>query len=113
MEVYNAFVNMIGGKANVNMCLYYCEEELFINALNRNLTSYNYFVIMPHFKSKNHNHVCYTPKVINTIPKEKLIIIDNSYAENSGTLAAIYQDYRGDIIQALEEGLQKIKNTKK
>ncbi len=116
MEVYNAFVNTIGSNAHVNMYLYYCEEHLFIDALKKNSNSYNYFVIMPHFKSKANNHVSYTPKVIKaieTIPKEKLILIDNSYTEISGNFAAIYQDYKEDIIHALEEGLEKLKNYKK
>lgn len=116
MEVYNAFVNTIGNKAHINMYLYYCEEHLFINALKKNLDNHNYIVIMPHFKSKAKNHVCYTPKVIKaieTIPKKKLIIIDNSYTEISGTFAAIYQDYKEDIIHALEEGLEKLKKYKK
>jgi DNA-binding transcriptional regulator YhcF (GntR family) len=116
MEVYNAFVNTIGNKAHVNMYLYYCEEQLFINALKKNSSTYNYFVIMPHFKSKTKNHVSYTPKVIKaieTIPKEKLIIIDNSYSEISGTFAAVYQDYKEDIIHALEKGLEKLKKYNK
>lgn len=116
MEVYNAFVNTIGSKGIVSMYLYYCEEHLFISALKKNSNSYNYFVIMPHFKSKVNNHVSYTPKVIKaieTIPKEKLIIIDNSYTEISGTFGAVYQDYKEDIIHALEEGLEKLKNYEK
>jgi DNA-binding transcriptional regulator YhcF (GntR family) len=116
MKVYNAFVNTIGSKAHVTMYLYYCEELLFINAIKRNRNSYNYFVIMPHFKSKAKNYVSYTPKAIRaieTIPKEKLIIIDNSYSEISGTFAAIYQDYKEDIIHALEEGLEQLKKYKK
>lgn len=116
MEVYNAFVNTMGSKAHVNMYLYYCEEHLFVNAIKKNLDNHDYFVIMPHFKSKAKNHVCYTPKVIKaieTIPKEKLILIDNSYAEISGTFAAVYQDYKEDIIHALEEGLGKLKKYKK
>jgi DNA-binding transcriptional regulator YhcF (GntR family) len=116
MEVYNAFVNAIGGKARVDMCLYYCEEDLFIDALKKNSNSYNYFVIMPHFKSETQNYVSYTPKVIKAIeaiPKQKLIIIDNSYTEISGTFAAIYQDYETDIIHALGECLEKLKKYKK
>ncbi len=116
MEVYNAFVNKIGSKADVDMCLYYCEERLFIKALKKNINNYNYFVIMPHFKSVAKNYVCYTPKVIKaieTIPKEKLIIIDNSYTEISGNFAVVYQDYKEDIIHALEEGLEKLKKYKK
>ncbi|TRX29998.1 hypothetical protein FNW25_00425 [Flavobacterium franklandianum] len=45
-------------------------------------------------------------RAIETIPKEKRILIDNSYTEISGTFAAIYQDYKEDIIHALEEGLE-------
>ncbi len=116
MEVYKAFVNTIGGKAHVDMYLYYCEENLFINAIKKNSNSYNYFVIMPHFKSKAKNHVSYTPKVIKaieSIPKEKLLLIDNSNTEISGTFASITQDYKEDIIHALEEGLKKLKKYKK
>lgn len=116
MVVYNAFVNTIGNKADVDMYLYNCEEHLFINALKKNINSYNYFVIMPHFKNEAKNHVSYTPKVIKaieTIPKEKLIIIDNSYSEISGTFAVIYQDYKEDIIHALEESLTKLNKYKK
>lgn len=116
MEVYNAFVNTIGSKADVDMYLYYCDEQLFINALKKNINSYNYIVIMPHFRSKTNNHVCYTPKVIKaieTIPKEKLIIIDNSYTEISGDFGVVYQDYKEDIIHALEKGLEKLKKYKK
>lgn len=116
MEVYNAFVDTLGVKGHVNMYLYYCDEILFINALKKNINNYNYFVIMPHFRSKGKNHVNYTSKVIKaieTIPKEKLIILDNSYAEISGTFTAIYQDFKEDIIYALEKGLEKLKKYKK
>ncbi len=116
MEVYNAFVSAIGGKARVDMCLYYCEEDLFIDALKKNGNSNDYFVIIPHFKSKTNNYVGYTPKVIKaieTIPKEKLILIDNTCAEISGIFAAIYQDYEEDIIYGLEEGLEKLKKYNK
>lgn len=68
MEVYNAFLNTIGSKADVTMCVYYCEEHLFINAIKKkNRSCYDYFVIMPHFKSKAKNHVSYTPKAIRAI----------------------------------------------
>lgn len=71
---------------------------------------------MPHFKSKAQNHICYTPKAvkaIETIPKEKLILIDNSYTEISGTFGVVYQDYKEDIFHALEEGLEKLKKYEK
>lgn len=112
METYNAFVNSLGIRGHVNMYLYYCDELLFINALKKNINNYDYFVIMPHFRTKGKNHINYTPKVIKaieTIPKDKLLILDNSYSEISGSFTAIYQDFKEDIIHALEEALEKLK----
>lgn len=116
MEVYRAFINTIGNKGNVNMQLYYGEEDIFINALRVNIDNYDYFVIIPHFKIEAKNYVSYTPKVVKAIeliPKEKLIILDNCYSEISETLTSIYQDYKEDIIEAMEEGLVKLKKYKK
>jgi len=116
MEVYNAFVDTIGAKGHVNMSLYYCDENLFIDTLKNNINNYSYFVIMPHFKNKANTHVSYTPKVIKaieSIPKDKLVIIDNTHDEISGNFVSIYQDYEKDIMEALEQGLEKIKNYSK
>lgn len=116
LEVYNAFVNKLGIKAHVNMYLYYCDEILFINAIKKNINNYDYFIIMPHFKNKGKNHVSYTSKVIKaieTVPKEKLIIIDNSHAEISGSFGSIYQNYKEDIIHALEESIERLRNYQK
>ncbi|MDR7212278.1 GntR family transcriptional regulator [Flavobacterium piscis] len=116
MEVYNSFVNTIGNKGHVNMYLYYCDEQLFISALKKNINNYNYFVIMPHFRNSKKKHVNYTNRVlkaIETIPKDKLLILDNSYEEVTGNFTAIYQDFKHDIIYALNEALIKLKNYKK
>lgn len=116
MEIYNSFVSTIGVRGHVSMYLYYCDEMLFINALKKNLNNHDYFVILPHFKNKAQNHVNYTTKTlkaIETVPKDKLIILDNSCSEISGNFTAIYQDYKGDIIEALEKALQKLKKYKK
>lgn len=113
MEVYNAFVDTIGNKGHVNLYLYYFDEDLFVNAIKKNINDFNYFVVMPHFKNKEKNYVNHTPKVlraIGTIPKEKLMILDNPYLGITGNFAAIYQNYKEDIIQALEEATGKLKN---
>lgn len=113
MEVYNAFVDTIGHKGHVNLYLYYFDEDLFVNALKKNINNFNYFVVMPHFKNKEKNYVNHTPKVIKaieSIPEEKLIILDNPYLEISGNFAAIYQNYKEDIMQALGQALEKLKN---
>lgn len=116
MEAYNAFVDTVGSKGHVNMYIYYCDEQLFINALKKNINNYNYFVIMPHFRNSRKTHINYTNRVlkaIETIPKDKLLILDNSYSEISGNFTAVYQDFKEDIIYALTKAFTKLKKYKK
>lgn len=113
MLIYNHFVDTIGVKGHVNMYIYHCDETLFINALERNLGAYDYYVVMPHFRDENFNHVSYTEGVINVlekIPKDKLVLLDNTKPGITGNYGAIYQDFQEDIYYALKEGLEKIKN---
>ncbi|WP_281310079.1 GntR family transcriptional regulator [Flavobacterium flavigenum] len=116
MEIYNSFVSALGKNGQVDMYLYYCDEQLFINAIKKNINNYNYFVIMPHFRDKKQSHINYTPitiKAINSIPKDKLVILDNSHSEISGTFPVIYQDFKLDVINALNEAVGKLKNYEK
>lgn len=67
---------------------------------------------MPHFRNNNSGHISSTNsiiKTIETIPKNKLILIDNSNLEIKGDYGSIYQDYKGDLIDALYEGIKKLK----
>lgn len=112
MMIYNHFVDALGINAHVNMYIYHCDESLFIKSLERNLGAYDYYVIMPHFRDKNSNHVSYTNKVLKVlekIPKDKLVMMDNTKPGIKGKYGAIYQDFQKDIYNALKEGLEKIK----
>ncbi|CAM3743603.1 winged helix-turn-helix domain-containing protein [Flavobacterium chungbukense] len=116
MEVYDSFVTAIGNNVLVDMHLYYNDEQLFIEVIKKNIHNYNYFVIMPHFRNSAESHVNYTPNVINFIegiPKEKLVILDNSCKEITGDFIAVYQDFKSDIYNALKEGIKKFKKYKK
>ncbi|WP_242670309.1 GntR family transcriptional regulator [Flavobacterium frigidimaris] len=116
MEIYNAFANSIGTRAQINMFLYNCDEQLFIDVLQKNSASHNFVVIMPHFKGLGNTHVNYTPEVIRSIEKidkDKLIILDNSHVEIAGILSAVYQDYKKDTFNALFDGLEKFKKYKR
>ena len=112
MMIYNSFVDAIGIDGHVNMFIYHCDESLFINSLEKSLGAYDYYVIMPHFKDSNSNHVSYTDEVLNLleqIPKDKLIMLDNTKPGIKGEYGAIYQDFKNDIYNALKEGLEKIR----
>jgi DNA-binding LacI/PurR family transcriptional regulator len=71
---------------------------------------------MPHFKTEGLKHVSFTEKVveaIKSIPRNKLIILDNIKPNIEGSLREIYQDFENDIYDALKSGLSKIEKYKK
>ena len=116
MRIYNSFINSIGGTAHTDLHIYHCEEDLFLNILEKNKGAYDYYIIMPHFKTDKLNHISFTDKVVdavNKIPKEKLILLDNPIAEVKGASIEIYQDFEDDIYNALNEGLTKIASYQK
>ena len=109
--IYNAFINAIGHNSHTDLHIYHCEPSIFLNLLEKNRNIYDYYMIMPHFKTEDGRHISYTDEVIeaiNTIPKEKLILLDNNKLEIKGDIVQIYQDFENDIYNALKEGLDKI-----
>lgn len=112
MLIYNSFVNAIGVDGHVTLSIYHCDETLFVRELERNLGSYDFYVIMTHFKSDKLQHISFTHRVldqIEKIPKDKLIVLDNDKPEIQGNYGAIFQDFKNDIYNALKEGIEKLK----
>ncbi len=116
MRIYNSFINSIGGTSHTDLHIYHCEEELFLNLLEKNKNAYDYYVIMPHFKNEKLKHSSFTSRVvkaIDEIPKSKLILMDNLISEIKGSFIEIYQDFENDIYDSLQEGFSKILNYEK
>ncbi|MCK0188979.1 GntR family transcriptional regulator [Arenibacter sp. F20364] len=111
MRIYNSFINSIGGNSHTDLHIYHCDNSLFLNMIEKNIQAYDYYIIMPHFKTDDLKHVSYTEeavKAINSIPKDKLIVMDNNNLQIEGNIIEIYQDFENDIYNALKEGLSKI-----
>lgn len=111
MKIYNAFMDSIGLNSHADLCIYHCDESLFLNLIKRNKQGYDYFVIMSHFKTDDFKHVSYTDNVVkalNELPKQKLILLDNIKPEIKDSIGQIYQDFENDIYDALKEGISKI-----
>lgn len=116
MRIYNSFINNIGGNSHTDLHIYHCDDSLFLNLIDKNIKAYDYYVIMPHFKTDDLKHTSFTDeivKAINRIPKEKLVVMDNNKLKIDGNIVEIYQDFENDIYNALKEGLPKITRYKK
>ncbi len=116
LKIYNSFIDSIGGNAHTDLHIYHCDQSLFLNLLEKNLGAYDYYIIMPHFKTEDLRHISFTDEVleaIRQIPQEKLVIMDNNKLSIEGDIVEVCQDFENDIYHALKEGLGKIATYRK
>ncbi len=99
--IYDAFANMLGDAATIDFYVYNNDFTLFKNLLQNAKEDYNYFVIVPHFMEGAEN----AHKVLNNIPKDKLIVLDKLIPGVTGEYGAVYEHFDKDIYDALEEAL--------
>ncbi|WP_317164683.1 GntR family transcriptional regulator [Spongiivirga citrea] len=116
MRIFNSFVNTLGTNARVDLFIYHCEPSVFQDILTNKLGRYDYYVIMPHFKSEASQHMGCTDeilKLIHSIPSKQLIIVDRNLKILPDDAGRIYQDFTEDICSALNAGVEKVKKYKK
>jgi DNA-binding transcriptional regulator YhcF (GntR family) len=102
--IYDSFVSTIGEAAAIDFYVYNNNFSLFKKLLQNCKEDYNYYVIIPHFIEGAENAY----DVINTIPKDKLILLDKLVAGVTGTYGAVYENFEKDIYTALEEALPQL-----
>ena len=117
LDVFNAFNENIGKNAQVDLQLCDCEASLYENLLEKHQGAYDHYVIMltgeEGVVNKNESTTENIEKVLQHIPKEKLIFLDDMNLGLDGDVVEIYQDFENDIYNVLFEGFYKIKNYKR
>lgn len=103
---YDAFTKAIGEQAAIDFYIYNNDFALFKKLLISKKDDYSHFVIIPHFLEGGEN----AHEIINTIPKEKLIILDKLLPGITGDYAAAYENFAQDIYAALEQALNRLSN---
>ena len=101
-QIYNSFIETMGENAVVDLKIHHCNAKVLEGLILDNLYDYNYFVIMPHF----YENIAEAYNLILKIPPEKLIILDKDLTYVNKKYAAVYQDFKNDIVEALESGLK-------
>jgi len=108
-QIYNAFVNTMGDKAVVDLKIHHFSIQLLETLITENLHEYDYYVLMPHFYDEADE--IYT--IIKKIPADQLIILDKDLPHTYSKYAGVYQDFKNDIYNALENGLDLIRKYNK
>ena len=104
--LYNALKAALSDDTQFSIFFHHYNVEQFARLINDNLGSYNYYVVMPHFDMD-------VSAVINTIPRDKLLLLDRDVPKLKNEYAAVFQDFENDIYSALEKGLPSIKKYQK
>ncbi|CAL1517740.1 GntR family transcriptional regulator [Chitinophaga sp. MM2321] len=102
--IYDALVNELGDEAAIDFYIYNNDFHLFKRLLSGNKDHYTHYVIIPHFIDGGER----ANEVIDTIPKDKLILLDKSLPGVKGEYGSIYIDYQNDIYQALHAALESL-----
>lgn len=102
--VYDAIVDGLGHEAAIDFYIYNNDFEFFKKLLQNKNNDYTHYVILPHFMDGGEN----VHDIINTLPKEKLIILDKLVPGVKGDFAAVYENFEKDIFQALEQALPQL-----
>lgn len=97
--VYDAFIAALGDDVSVDFYIYNNDLTLFKRFLTNRNEDYSHYVIIPHFIEGEE----YARELINTIPKEKLILLDKKIPGIEGDYAAAYENFEKNIYDALEQ----------
>ena len=102
--VYDAFVSALGEDAAIDFYIYNNDFALFKNLLENKKEDYSHYVIIPHFIEGGEESY----RLINAIPKEKLVLMDKLLPGVEGKYAAVYENFEKDIYHALEQARDQL-----
>lgn len=103
-KIYDSFFATLNGHALIDFYIYNNDFLLFKRLLSDRRNDYTHYVIIPHFIEGGEN-AC---DIINTLPKEKLLLLDKMLGNVTGEYAAAYENFERDIYKALTEALDAL-----
>ncbi|QKJ29771.1 GntR family transcriptional regulator [Mucilaginibacter mali] len=102
--LYDAIVDGLGNEAAIDFYIYNNDFAFFKKLLQNKSNDYTHYVIIPHFMDGGEN----VHEIINTLPKEKLILLDKLVPGVTGDFGAVYENFERDIFHVLEEALPQL-----
>lgn len=104
--LYRSLEKHLGPNCTIDIYFHHYNRRLFENLIESNLGSYSWYVIMPHFNDD-------VSEIVSKIPADKLLLIDNDISSLKSNHAAVFQDFRKDIYQALKSGMEHLQKYKR
>lgn len=99
--IYDSFAEALGDMASIDFYIYNNDYSFFKKLIQNNKNDYTHYVIIPHFNEGGEN----VQEILNSIPSEKLILLDKLQTGIKGKFGAVYENFESDIYHALEQAL--------
>ncbi|WP_128546373.1 GntR family transcriptional regulator [Larkinella soli] len=104
--LYDALKSALPPDTALSVFFHHYNKSLFESLIRNSLGRYNAFVVMPHFEED-------VSEVVGLIPKDKLLLIDQTLPRLEGDYSAVYQDFENDVYQALTLGWDRLRTYRK
>jgi len=104
-QIYDALVKKLGTRAAIDFYIYNNDSGQFCKLLEARKKGYTHYVIIPNFIEGDEQ----ATKLINTLPKDNLLILDKKLPGLTGEFAAVFQPFEKDISGALSEAWETLK----
>jgi DNA-binding transcriptional regulator YhcF (GntR family) len=95
--IYDAFVESLGDEVAIDFYIYNNNYTIFKKLIQNKKSDYSHYVIIPHFVEGGE----LAHEIINTIPKDKLLLLDKKLPGIDGGYSAIYENFEKDIYESL------------
>lgn len=102
--IFDAFVAALGEDVAIDFYIYNNDFKLFKKLLLNKKDEYSHYVIIPHFLEGGEN----AHEIINTIPKDKLVLLDKKIPGVNGDYSAAYENFEKDIYGALQQAQNQL-----
>ena len=102
--IYDAFVASLADLAAIDFYIYNNDYLFFKQLISQQKDNYTHYVIIPHFLEGGEN----VHEIINTIPKDKLILLDKIVPGITGNYGAVYENFEEDIYNVLVQANEQL-----
>ena len=102
--IYDAFVQAIGEQGSIDFYIYNNDFNLFKKIVESRDRDYTHVVLIPHFVEGEEMAV----DLINSLPKEKLILVDKLLPGIQGKFGAVYENFEKDIYRSLLQAKDRL-----
>ena len=102
--LYDALIASLGEYTVVDFYIYNNDFGLFKKLLSDRKEDYSHYVIIPHFLEGGERAY----DIINSLPKDRLLLLDKKIPGITGEYAAVYQNFGQDIYSALEKARDQL-----